>query len=150
MMAKGRFAFINRGKRLISFVFVENLCYGIQQLVHAKEIDGIYNVIDGNMTWKEWVAKWEQVIGKKVRTVSVPYPFLVPITASMVGFYKLFGIKKSPPLNFYRINIMRKDLAFVNTRISNEIGYHPPTDFEDSLKETLDFYYETKEKKKKK
>lgn len=143
----GKFAFINGGKRLISYVYVENLCYGINQLIQAQKIGGVYNILDGNMTWKEWVAKWEQAVGRKVTKISIPYVFLVPITAAMVGFYKLLRIKKSPPLNFYRINVMRKDLAFVNTRITTEVGYTPPTELEESLQQTLEYYYESKKGK---
>jgi len=144
VITTGKFALINRGKRLISYVYVENLCYGIKQLIQAKEISGVYNILDGNMTWKEWVAKWEQAVGRKVTTLSVPYAFLVPITAAMVGFYKLLRIKKSPPLNFYRINVMRKDLAFVNTRITTEVGYTPSTELDESIQQTLEYYYESK------
>ena len=147
VISSGKFAFINRGKRLVSYVYVENLCYGIKQLIQAQEISGVYNILDGNMTWKEWVAKWEQAIGRKVITLSVPYAFLVPITAAMVGFYKLLRIKKSPPLNFYRINVMRKDLAFVNTRITTEVGYTPPTELEEGIQQTMEYYYESKKGK---
>ncbi len=149
VISSGKFAFINRGKRLVSYVYVDNLCYGINQLIQTSKISGVYNIIDGNMTWKEWVEKWEQVIGRKVTKVSVPFAFVVPVTAAMVGFYKLLRIKKSPPLNFYRINVMRKDLAFVNTRITTEVGYTPPTELEESLQQTLDYYYESKKRKKK-
>ncbi|MBK5112812.1 MAG: NAD-dependent epimerase/dehydratase family protein [Candidatus Heimdallarchaeota archaeon] len=148
-IASGKFGFINRGKRLVSYVYVENLCYGIGQLIQAQKISGVYNILDGNMTWKEWVAKWEKVVGRKATKLSVPYAFLVPITAAMVGFYKLLQIKKSPLLNFYRINVMRKDLAFVNTRITTEVGYSPPTELDESLEQTLEYYYETKKEKKK-
>jgi dTDP-4-dehydrorhamnose 3,5-epimerase len=143
-----KFGFINRGKKLVSYVYVENLCYGINQLIQAKEIDGIYNIIDGNMTWKEWISKWEQAIGRKETKLSVPYVFLVPITAGMVGFYKLLRIKKSPPLNFYRINVMRKDLAFLNDRIKTEIGYTPPVEIDESIKESLEYYWKSKKEKK--
>jgi nucleoside-diphosphate-sugar epimerase len=148
-IATRKFAFINRGKQLVSYVYVENLCYGIKQLILAKKIEGVYNILDGNMTWKEWVSKWEKAIGKKETRLSVPYAFLVPPTAAMVGFYKLLRLKKSPPLNFYRINVMRKDLAFVNTRITTEIGYTPPINFDESVRQTLEYYYETKKEKKK-
>lgn len=149
-LASGKFAFINRGKRLISYVYVENLCYGMKQLIQAKEIRGVYNILDGNMTWREWIAKWEQAVGRKVAKISVPYAFVVPVTAAMVGFYKLLRIKKSPPLNFYRINVMRKDLAFTNTKIKSELGYSPPVEIDEGINRTLEFYLESKEKKEKK
>ena len=47
------------------------------------------------------------------------------------------------------VNIMRKNLAFVNTRITTEVGYTPPTELEESLRQTLDYYYESKKRKKK-
>ncbi|MHA1502023.1 MAG: hypothetical protein ACTSSB_09255, partial [Candidatus Heimdallarchaeota archaeon] len=148
VIASGKFAFINGGRRLVSYVFVENLCYGIMQLAKAQEIRGAYNILDGNTTWRNWVGFWEKAINRKVTKFSVPYIFMVPTTALLVGFYKLFGIKKNPPLNFYRINIMRRDLAFVNTRITSEIGYDPPVKLDEGIQKTLKFYYETKKKSK--
>ena len=142
----GKFAFINGGRRLVSYVYVENLCYGIMQLIKAPEIKGAYNILDGNTTWKNWVGFWEKAINRKVTKFSVPYILVVPITAIMVVFYKLFRIKKSPPLNFYRINVMRKDLAYVNTRITSEIGYDLQIKLEDGIQRTLAFYNETKKK----
>ena len=147
-IASGKFAFINGGRRLISYVYVENLCYGIMQLVKAQEIKGAYNILDGNTTWRNWVGFWEKANNKKVIKFSVPYIFVVPITALLVGFYKLFKIKKDPPLTFYRISTMRRDLAYVNTRITSEIGYDPPVKMEDGIQKTLEFYYETKKKSK--
>lgn len=143
-MTKGRFALINGGRRLISYVYVENLCYGISQLIKAESVNGAYNILDGNITWKEWIAIWEKAINRKIWIIRTPYFLLVPVTAFLVGIYKLFRIKKSPPLNFYRIKVMRKDLAFVNKRIRTEIGYIPPTNLEEGIKETLDYYYNKK------
>ncbi len=143
-MTKGRFALINGGRRLISYVYVENLCYGISQLIKAERINAAYNILDGNMTWKEWIAIWEKAINRKIWLIRTPYLLLVPITAFLVGIYKLFRIKKSPPLNFYRIKVMRRDLAFVNKRISTEIGYAPPIKLEEGIRKTLAYYYNKK------
>ena len=140
-MTKGRFALINGGRRLISYVYVENLCYGIGQLIKAKSVNAAYNILDGNMTWKEWIAIWEKAINRKIWLIRTPYFLLVPVTALLVGIYKLFRIKKSPPLNFYRIKVMRKDLAFVNKRISTEIGYAPPIILKEGIQKTLDYYF---------
>ncbi|MHA1543087.1 MAG: NAD-dependent epimerase/dehydratase family protein [Candidatus Hodarchaeales archaeon] len=139
-MTKGRFALINGGRRLISHVYVENLCYGIGQLIKAESVNAAYNILDGNMTWKEWIVIWEKAINRKIWLIRTPYFLLVPITALLVGIYKLFRIKKSPPLNFYRIKVMRKDLAFVNKRIITELGYAPPTKLEEGIQKTLEYY----------
>jgi nucleoside-diphosphate-sugar epimerase len=93
------------------------------------------------------VGIWEKALGKKVVKFSVPYVIVWPIAALLVGFYKLFRIKKDPILNFYRINTMRRDLAYVNTRITSEIGYDPPIKIDEGVKRTLEFYYATKKNK---
>jgi nucleoside-diphosphate-sugar epimerase len=141
-IAKGRFAYINGGRKLISHVYVENLCYGINQLIKAKKIDGAYNILDGNLTWREWKKKWEKAINRKVRAICIPYFILVPPVAFLVGLYKLFGIKKSPPLNFYRIKVMRKDLAYLNDKMKMDVGYSPPFSFDEGISRTLDFFYQ--------
>ncbi|NHJ46620.1 MAG: NAD-dependent epimerase/dehydratase family protein [Asgard group archaeon] len=143
-IAKGRFAFINRGKRFVSYVYVENLCYGINQLLNAENVNGAYNILDGNLTWREWLKKWEIAVKRKVRTISLPYFFLVPITALLVGFYKLFRIKKPPPLTFYRIKVMRNNLAFSNNRIETEIGYSPPFSLDEGIQKTMEYFNELK------
>jgi nucleoside-diphosphate-sugar epimerase len=143
-IAKGRFAFINGGRRFVSYVYVENLCYGIKQMIKAENLNGAYNILDGNLAWREWLAKWKIAVKRKVRTISIPYFFLVPITALLVGFYKLFGIKKPPPLTFYRIKVMRNNLAFTNDRIKSEIGYSPPFSLDDGINRTMEYYNELK------
>lgn len=136
----GKFGFVDKGKHLVSHVYVENLCYGIALLIHAPKIHGAYNILDGNMTWKEWVHKWASAAGTKIPRLSVPYWCMVPVAAILVGLYKLFKIKTSPILNFYRIRIMHRDLAFVNTRISKELEYEMPVSFGEGIKKTLTFY----------
>ncbi|WP_371801812.1 NAD-dependent epimerase/dehydratase family protein [Candidatus Lokiarchaeum ossiferum] len=136
----GKFGFVDKGKHLVSHVYVENLCYGIGLLLHASHIHGAYNILDGNMTWKKWVHQWAKVADTKIPRLSVPYWCVVPVAAILVGIYKLFRIKTSPILNFYRIRIMHRDLAFVNTRISTEVGYEMPVPFKEGIEKTLAFY----------
>lgn len=137
----GKFGFINGGKSLLSYVYVKNLCYGIKQLILAKHIHGAYNILDGNMTWKEWVNGWAAVAEVKPPKLNLPYFFLAPVVGVMVGVYKLLGIKESPPLNFYRISLPRRDLAFVDTKMKTKIGYDPPFSFKEGQEKTLDYYY---------
>jgi nucleoside-diphosphate-sugar epimerase len=136
-----KFGFINGGKRLISYVYVKNLCYGIYQLILAERINGAYNILDGNMTWKDWVNRWTKFASIKPLKLNMPYFLLAMVTGILVGIYKLFKIQKSPILNFYRIAVPRKDLAFLNTKMKTEIGYKPPFSLEEGQKATLEYYY---------
>jgi len=131
---------INKGKALISHIYVKNLAYGIQLLLHASKVNGPYIILDGNISWKEWVITWAKAANCKAPTASFPYAVLFPIVALMEGFYKLFRIKKSPPLTLYRIRIPHKDLAFKNDKAVRELGYKPLVDFETSIKLTMDNY----------
>jgi len=136
----GTFGFINGGKSLISYVHAENLCYGINQLIEAPEINGAYNILDGNKTWKEWIKLWADALGVKAPRLTVPYWFMVPVAAILEGAYKLFKSSTAPVLTLYRIRIMHKNLAFSGKRMQEEIGYTPPVSLEKSVEKTLDFY----------
>ena len=139
-----KFGFINGGKSLISYVYVENLCYGIQKLIFAEKIRGAYNILDGNMTWKDWVNSWIKLSKTKPPRINVPYFVIFPIVMIMEGVYRLFGSKTSPPLNYYRIRIPRRDLAFSNKKMNLEIGYHPPFSLDQAQVKTLKYHYETR------
>ncbi len=136
-----KFGFINGGKSLVSYVYVKNLCYGIKQLILAENIDGAYNILDGNMTWKEWVNKWARIANVKPPKISIPYFLIALVVGIMEGVFRLFKSKRAPILTFYRINVPRRDLAFIDTKIKTEIGYDPPVSFEEGQKKTLEYYY---------
>ncbi|MHA1674985.1 MAG: NAD-dependent epimerase/dehydratase family protein [Promethearchaeota archaeon] len=138
-----KFGYINGGKSLISYVYVENLCYGIQNLIIAEGIKGAYNILDGNMSWKDWVNSWIKISKTKAPWISVPYFVIFPFVMIMEGLYHLFGSKTSPVLNYYRIRVPRRDLAYSNNKIASEIGYHPPFSLEQGQIKTLKYYYET-------
>lgn len=144
-----KFCFINRGRKLISYVYVENLCYGIEQLIKAPQINGAYNILDGNVSWKEWIQYWADAVNVRAPKLSVSYWFVLPFVAVLEGFFKLLKIGKAPILTLYRIRIMFKDLAFVANRMKTEIGYEPPVSLEESIKATLDFFYQSKKIKQK-
>ncbi|MHA1620174.1 MAG: NAD-dependent epimerase/dehydratase family protein, partial [Promethearchaeota archaeon] len=100
-----KFGYINGGKSLVSYVFVENLCYGIKNLIFTEKIEGAYNILDGNMTWKEWVHAWIKLSDTKVKPpwISVPYFLIYPFVMILEGIFRLLGSKTSPTLNYYRI-----------------------------------------------
>jgi nucleoside-diphosphate-sugar epimerase len=137
---KGTFGLINKGKALISYIYVHNLVYGIQLLIHSATVHGPYIILDGNITWKDWVMTWAKAANCKAPTMSVPYALIFPITGLMEIVYKLFRIKKSPPLTLYRIRIPHKDLAFKSDKIIRECGYKPLVDFDTSIKLTMENY----------
>ena len=141
---KGQMAKVNGGKPLISYVYVKNLSYGISQLLFAPQIEGAYNVLDGNMSWKEWYKVWTDAAEVKEVKTSIPYWLIAPIVWVMEKIYKLFRSKHSPVLNMYRISIPRKDIAFINTKIKEKIGYTPPYTLEESVQKTLEDYYKSR------
>ncbi|MCP4161497.1 MAG: NAD-dependent epimerase/dehydratase family protein [Deltaproteobacteria bacterium] len=138
---KGSFGFIDKGKSLISYVYVENLCYGIEKLIMAPEINGVYNILDGNMRWREWIMIWADALKVRSPRLSVPYWFMFPFVFLIEVFFKFFRIKNAPLLTLYRIRIMHKDLAFKNDRIVNEHDYSSVVSLGDSVESTLGFYH---------
>lgn len=140
----GTFAYIDGGRRLISYVYVENLCYGIDQLLKSPVLEGAYNILDGNMSWKEWTERWSGVLSVKSPRVTVPYWLMYPFVWLTEKAFKLFRIKKAPLLSLYRIGIMHRDLSFRNSRMKDEIGYDAPYSFEKAAECTVKFYRKSK------
>ncbi|MBD3350765.1 MAG: NAD-dependent epimerase/dehydratase family protein [Candidatus Lokiarchaeota archaeon] len=138
-MIEGQFGFINGGKSLISFVYVENLVYGIRLLVQADSIDGPYIILDGNKTWKEFVQVWVNRVGHKMPIANVPFIVLFPFIWILENLYKLFNVKKPPILTLYSIRIPRKHLAFTSDKIKKELGYKPVVPFQETIKLTLEY-----------
>ncbi len=142
----GAFALINKGKSLISYVYSENLAYGIHQLIGAPCVEGPYIILDGNLSWKNWVDTWCKAAQAKNIDFSVPYWLIAPFVFLMEKLFKFFGSKKGPPLTMYRISIPRRDLAFQNEKMKKQIGYLPPISFEKSVEKTLRYFRENKGK----
>ena len=140
----GSFGFINGGRKLISYVHAENLCYGIDQLIKAEKIDGAYNILDGNMTWREWIGLWTDALKVKPPRLSVPYWVMVPVAGLLEGLFKLFRSSTAPILTLYRIRIMFADLAFSDKKMQRDPGYNPPVSLEKSIEKTLNFYFRSK------
>jgi len=137
---KGGMGMINSGKALTSYVYSENLVYGIHLLLSAPKISGPYNILDGNMSWKEFNSKWAEKLNVKSPSLNIPYWIIYPIVAIMEDTYLLFRRKKSPPLIRYRIRIAAKNLSFSNSKIVKELGYNPPVSFEESISRTVEWY----------
>lgn len=140
----GSFGFINGGRKLISYVHAENLCYGIDQLIKAEKIEGAYNILDGNMTWRYWIGLWADALGVKSPRLSVSYWVMVPVAGFLEGLFKLFRSSKAPILTLYRIRIMFADLAFSDKKMQRDPGYNPPVSLEKSIENTLKFYFRSK------
>ncbi|MHA1341672.1 MAG: NAD-dependent epimerase/dehydratase family protein [Promethearchaeota archaeon] len=143
----GKFGFINGGRALISYVYSENLAYGIELLAEAKKVRGVYIILDGNLSWKEFVKKWTDAFGVEMPKLSAPYGLVFPAIWLLEKIYKLFRAKKSPILNLYTIRIPRKDLAFKCDKIKRECGYEPIVNFDESIMRTLEYYKEWKTKR---
>ncbi|MHA1898056.1 MAG: hypothetical protein ACTSU2_11735, partial [Promethearchaeota archaeon] len=136
----GKFGFINKGKALISYVYVKNLCHGISLLIFSEQVRGAYIILDGNKTWREFIGDWTKLADVKMPHLNTPYHLLFPLVWLLEKIYKLFRIKKRPILTIYSIRIPRKDLAFVSEKVRKELGYTPVVPYELSLKRTLNYY----------
>jgi nucleoside-diphosphate-sugar epimerase len=132
---EGKFALVHGGKRLISYVYVENLCHAVTLFLKSSA-SGIYNVVDNNISWRNLTKKYAQVLNVKEPKISVPYSLLFIVTFVLVSIFKLFNIKVPPPLTFYRIRIPHKHLAFSNKKIIMDLSYSPPVSLMQAIKRT--------------
>jgi 2-alkyl-3-oxoalkanoate reductase len=140
-MLKGVFGFVNGGKALISYVYVENLAHGISLLVNSSQkISGPYIILDGNMGWKEFVKTWTEPKGLPMPKLNVPYGLVFPFIWLLEKIYRLFRTRKPPILTIYSLRIPAKDLAFSGAKMEKELGYKPIIPFPESIQRTLAYY----------
>ncbi|MHA1377460.1 MAG: NAD-dependent epimerase/dehydratase family protein [Candidatus Helarchaeota archaeon] len=137
---------INKGKALTCYSYVENLVDGLILVsIHEKAANSTFIITDGPIiTWKEFNEKMfaplEVDLRKKAKFSSIPYGLAYFFVGLLEGVYKLFRRKQGPILTLYRIKVQSKNLAFINSKIVNELDYNPKITLDEAFKRTYEWY----------
>ncbi len=138
-LIKHKVPLLDKGRAVCSFVYSENLAHGIAFLCKNMSAEGIYNISDRNMSWKEFISLICDLAGVPEPKSSVPYRLIQGPVWLLESGYKLFRIKKPPILNLYRLKIQTSTLSCSETRIQR-LGFHAPIEFEEGIRRTIEYY----------
>ncbi|MHA1733645.1 MAG: NAD-dependent epimerase/dehydratase family protein [Promethearchaeota archaeon] len=149
-LERGKFGFVNGGRKLICHVFVKNLVAGMIFLGErpAREVGGeAFIIAEGSHNWREYVGKICELLDIPVPKLNVRYGVIAPFVWLVEKLYKLFRAKHSPVLNMYRISIPRHDIDFHSGKLK-KLGFEFPHGFEAGMEETCRWYLEVREGEK--
>ncbi len=138
-IAKNKVPLLDKGRAICSFVYAENLTHGIAFLCTNSQAEGIFNISDANMSWKEFISLICEIGGFKPPKSSISHRIVIAPVWMLESGYKLFRIKHSPIVNMYRLKIQTSTLSCSSKRI-HDLGFVAPIDFREGIKRTIEYY----------
>ncbi|HPD01988.1 MAG TPA: NAD-dependent epimerase/dehydratase family protein [Eubacteriales bacterium] len=140
---KGQMGFIDKGKRLISRVYITDLVAGLCRALEFGRGGEAYNIVSGEkINWMEWVSAIAAELGVKTPKFSAPYFVAIALASVMEGAYKLFRVKNPPLLTRMRIQHAGHDFFFLPTKAQNELGFKPEMPWREGVKLMVKEYKE--------
>ncbi|MFO7889645.1 MAG: NAD-dependent epimerase/dehydratase family protein [bacterium] len=142
LLEKGTMGYIGGGKTIGALTYVNNLADGLILAGTKKQAAGeAYIITDGKkISWREYFEALTKELNVPAPRFSLP-PVIAGIIANVLEFvYRVFHIKKRPPLTKYLVTHLRGDFHFRIDKAKKMLGYKPSTDFKQAIKETAAWY----------
>jgi nucleoside-diphosphate-sugar epimerase len=136
-MAKaGSFAWLDGGRHLTSTTHVTNAAEGIALALERGRAGQAYFVTDdGTRTIRSFLTALAATQGVDLSTArSVPGWLARPLAAIVEGSYRLFGVKRQPPMTRFAVTMMSRQVTIRIDRARRELGYAPRVSVEDGLR----------------
>jgi nucleoside-diphosphate-sugar epimerase len=140
----GIMGYIDKGNVKSSYVYVENLAYGLYKAGMSSEAVGqTYNIADVQppyLTFKLLLEKFAIELGVKSKLYSFPSWLVFPIALVSDVMHRLFFPSRMPLLSSYIIQTATHELWFNTAKAEREIGYHQVVDFQEGIRRTVAWY----------
>ncbi len=141
-MAQGKFGYVNKGRALVSTVYVENLAHGML-LAATKDvaIGKTYIIADDyKLTWRPLSERFCEALGAPFPKLNAPLKLVYPLAWLMEKTFRLLRIKHAPPLTRYAVSLAGKDFYFLPQRAERELGYQPLISLDEGIRRTVEWY----------
>ncbi|MCP4442494.1 MAG: NAD-dependent epimerase/dehydratase family protein [Aureispira sp.] len=126
MVKSGSFRWIDHGKNKTATVHIDNLVHGILLAIDKARAGQIYFITDD----EEWTIK--DFLTGLLATQNVTAPnkniskgMLRRVASVLDEIWRLFRIKKAPPITKFAANIMSADCTINLAKAKKELGYQP-------------------------
>ncbi|HHT84075.1 MAG TPA: NAD(P)-dependent oxidoreductase [Clostridiales bacterium] len=141
---KGTMPYIDKGKYISCFVYVDNLADAIVTAgLQEKAWNNDYNITDGfGETLHEYFCAVAQAMGVKPKFISLPAPLAKATAALVEGVYKLFKIKKAPLITKFSTYQNTADYHFSIEKARKVLGYQPQVSMEEGVKRAVQWFNE--------
>lgn len=132
---KRQMGYIDKGKYLISRVYISDLAEGLCRALEYGTGGEAYNITSGEkINWVQWVEAIAAELGVKPPKRNAPYPIAFALAATLEWIYKLFKAKNAPILTKMRIQHAGHDFYLVPDKAKAELGFEPKMPWQDGVK----------------
>jgi nucleoside-diphosphate-sugar epimerase len=142
LLESGWMAHVGRGDKLGAFTYVENLAEGLILAGTVENAVGeAYVITDGvKLTWQAYFERLTAALDVPPPRVSVN-PALAYAAASMLEFvYRLFHIRRRPPLTRYLVTHLSRDFHFSIAKARRGLEYEPRVGVDEAIRRTAEWY----------
>lgn len=135
MAREGSWAWLDGGERLTSTTHVANLVSAVVLALDHGEGGRAYFVADeGTRTMRAFLGALAATQGVRLPARSVPGWLARPLSALVEGAWRLFGIRRTPPMTRFAIAMMSRSVTVKTDRARAELGWAPIIGVEEGLR----------------
>jgi hypothetical protein len=132
----GRFAWIDRGEALTSTTHVRNVAHAVGLALERGRGGEAYFVADeGERSLREFLSAYLAAQGVDLGARNLPSAIARPLAALIEGLWRLFGVKKAPPMTRFAVAMMARSVTVKTGKAQKELGYRPVVSVEEGMAE---------------
>ena len=134
--------YVDKGKYISCFVYVENLAAAIVSACTNKDAWGEdYNITDGvGETLHEYFVAVATALGVKPKFSSIPSPIAKIVATIVEGLYKLIRSKKAPLITRFSTYQNCVDYHFSIQKAKDKFGYQPKISMQEGIMRSVSWF----------
>jgi hypothetical protein len=134
MAKEGSFAWLDGGRALTSTTHVDNLVHALHLALTCGRAGHAYFVADdGERTLRDFLTALARTQGVELPARSVPSLVARPLARAVEGAWRLFDLKRNPPMTRFAIEMMSSTVTVRTDRARADLGYAPVITVEEGL-----------------
>jgi polyketide synthase len=149
LLRRGLLPYLDGGRTLGAFTYVENLAEGLALAGVAEAAPGqAYVLTDGvELTWRSFLDGLADALGWPRPWLSVPSWLADPAASALEALYRRLGVQRRPPITRYLVEHLRHDVHFSIAKARAELDYAPSVGVEEAFERTAAWFRETREQR---
>jgi len=126
MVEEGNWMWLDGGRVMTSTVHVANLAHAVSlALVNGHGGEAYFIVDEGQRTIKSFLTDLAGTQGTALPDKSAPSWLIRGVATVVEGVWRLFRLKKTPPLTRFAIAMMSSTVTVDGSKATRELGYRP-------------------------
>ncbi len=136
MAKEGSFAWLDGGAQRTSTTHVANLVHALAlALSKGRGGEAYFVADDGERTIRDFLTALAATQGVSLGDKKVPSFVARPAARAVEGIWRLFGLRKAPPMTRFAIDMMSASVTVSTAKARAELGYAPVISVEEGMRE---------------